>query len=593
MFGLTDLERQICLFFVILSVYEEAQSLFEFHLKCDGYAGRPHLATILKSTPSEIWNALHGKLSRIGILNPDRRSVSMESDFLRFLQGATEADISTEFFKKIEVETLPLDAHNVEPEVTDHALRLLSPENDKGCALLLYGNPGVGKTTFAYGLGKELGLDMFLCKHEGKAKSWERQAAVMASVNMVSQNKKSLLIIDDCDSLLGTRHLWSLFGAYNDKKWVHDVLESDAKIIFIVNDVQFLEESVIRRFSFSIHFKPFSRGQRIQLWKNILQDHKIGLAFTDAQISLLASRHDVSPGVIEQAVRTAAEIAPESNVDLYERITIALQAHESLSHGGHVPTRPQTVDTNFVLDGLHVIGTDLTALLNELEAFSEHLRNSDSDDAAGVALLFHGPSGTGKSHLGRYIASRLDREAVVKRGSDLLSPFVGETEQRIRSAYEEAAAKDAVLIIDEAESLVLNRDRAQHSWEMSFTNEFLNCMEEFTRGIQIFTTNRPMDLDSASLRRFTYKLAFGYLEPSAAVTLYKKILSPLVGTELEDILEAELKSLACLAPGDFKVVRSQFRFKASGEVSHDSLIAALKEEAKVKEIHAGQKAIGF
>ncbi len=279
--------------------------------------------------------------------------------------------------------------------------------------------------------------------------------------------------------------------------------------------MQFLEESVIRRFCFSVHFREFSRGQRIQLWENILQDQKIGFAFTDAQVTELASRYPVSPGVIEQAARTAAEVTPESDVDLYQSVTIALQAHESLTQGGHVTVRPRTVDKNFVLDGLSIIGTDLPALLTDLEAFSGHLRNTDSDGIPGVSLLFHGPSGTGKSHLARYIATRLDREVVAKRGSDLLSPYIGETEQRIRSAYEEAALKEAVLIIDEAESLVLNRDRAQHSWELSFTNEFLNCMEEF-RFIQIFTTNRLTDLDSATLRRFTYKLEFGYLEPDAA-----------------------------------------------------------------------------
>ena len=285
-------------------------------------------------------------------------------------------------------------------------------------------------------------------------------------------------------------------------------------------------------------------------------------------------------------------MAPESNVDLYQSVTIALQAHESLTHGGHVTVRPRTVDKNFVLDGLPVIGTDLPALLTDLEAFSGHLRNTDSDGIPGVSLLFHGPSGTGKSHLARFIATRLDREVVVKRGSDLLSPYVGETEQSIRSAYEEAALKEAVLLIDEAESLVMNRDRAQHSWELSFTNEFLNCMEEF-RYIQIFTTNRLTDLDRATLRRFTYKLEFGYLEPEATVVFYRKLLMPLVGCDLDQRLVNELKSIQVLTPGDYSVVKSKFRFKAPGEVSHESLIEALREEARVKNVHSGRKAVGF
>ncbi len=201
---------------------------------------------MLNSTPSEISSSLNGTLSRTGILELSRGSVSLECEFIRFLLESSADDINTEFFKKIDPEVLPLDLHSVEPEVIRHALKLLYPANEKGSTVLLYGNPGVGKPTLAYGLGKELGLDIHLCKHQGKDKAWERQAAVMASVNMVSQNNHSLLIIDDCDSLLGTRHLWSAFGAYNDKKWLHELLESNAKVIFIVNDVRFLEESVMR-----------------------------------------------------------------------------------------------------------------------------------------------------------------------------------------------------------------------------------------------------------------------------------------------------------------------------------------------------------
>ena len=173
MFGLSNLERDIYLFFLTLSVYEEAQSLFQYHLRCDRYAGRNYLAAVLNSDPSEISRSLNGKLSQIGILVPDREGVCLELDFLHFLQNASEADINTEFFKKIEPDTLPLDAHTIEREVTEHALRLLSPENERGCSIILFGNPGVGKTTYAYGLGKELGLDIYLCKHEGKDKTLE------------------------------------------------------------------------------------------------------------------------------------------------------------------------------------------------------------------------------------------------------------------------------------------------------------------------------------------------------------------------------------------------------------------------------------
>jgi len=184
------------------------------------------------------------------------------------------------------------------------------------------------------------------------------------------------------------------------------VLESNARIIFIVNDIKLLEESVIRRFSFSIHFKPFSRAQGIQLWKNLAQNQKIEEALTDAQISELASTYIVSPGVIEQSLRTASRIAASSEGDLYKRVLLSLRAHEGLLHGGHKQVRRNVLDKDFVLEGLHVSGAELDTLIKDLKAFNEYIKNSGDREAAGMSLLFHGVTGSGKSYLGKLLVER-------------------------------------------------------------------------------------------------------------------------------------------------------------------------------------------
>jgi SpoVK/Ycf46/Vps4 family AAA+-type ATPase len=244
------------------------------------------------------------------------------------------------------------------------------------------------------------------------------------------------------------------------------------------------------------------------------------------------------------------------------------------------------------MESLNVVGMDLDALIEELEAFNEYIKEPENDEVTGISLLFHGPSGAGKTHLGRHIAHLLDRELVTKRGSDLLSPYIGETEENIRKAYDEAEAKEAMLLVDEADSLIFNRERAQRSWELSFTNEFLNCMEQF-RGLQIFTTNRLTDLDSASLRRFTYKLEFKNLKHKGKVELYSRLLAPLVGSELDESMTKGLKAIEDLSPGDFKTVRSRFIFRKKDKISHRVLIKALREEVKSKKIHGGAKQLGF
>jgi hypothetical protein len=127
-------------------------------------------------------------------------------------------------------------------------------------------------------------------------------------------------------------------------------------------------------------------------------------------------------------------------------------------------------------------------------------------------LCLSGPPGTGKSQFARYLAARLGMEVMQQRASDLLSMWVGESEKQIATAFQTARARRAMLVIDEADSLLSDRREAVRSWEVTQVNEMLTWMESHPLPF-VCTTNLMDRLDQASLRRFTLKLRFASLSP--------------------------------------------------------------------------------
>jgi len=270
---------------------------------------------------------------------------------------------------------------------------------------------------------------------------------------------------------------------------------------------------------------------------------------------------------------------------------MSLDAYKILDNNGIKPRDKEGIERNYSLDGLNIEG-DLPAVINQLVAFDRYLKDALEDDRKNFNLLFYGPPGTGKSELVRYLARHVQREIVCKRLSDILDCWVGSTEQNIARAFSEAEAEEAILIIDEADSLLFSRDRAVRSWETSFTNEFLTQMERF-RGILICTTNRLGDLDNASIRRFNHKIGFDYLKPDGNVTFYVKMLIPLTAYPMNAEVEAELKKMIDLTPGDFRIVRDRYAFYPKEKVTHGMMLQALAQEILVKKVHGAKKHIGF
>ena len=151
-----------------------------------------------------------------------------------------------------------------------------------------------------------------------------------------------------------------------------------------------------------------------------------------------------------------------------------------------------------------------------------------------------------------------------------------------------AEDEGAVLLLDEADSFLRDRSRAERSWEISMVNEMLTQLESFP-GVFIASTNLMDDLDPAVLRRFDAKIRFGYLGASQRQAMFLDACKGLGVTSSRKAI-AVLKRLDSLTPGDFTTVLRQGRFDAI--TSSEDLAERLAAECRLKG-GASRRAIGF
>lgn len=593
MFCLSGQEKVLVEFLYIISAWRRGEDYFVDHLRCQEISGRRYLKMILQITDKEMAAALSGTLARIEFYEMDKHSFTLTDDFLDFFQKPSNELLAKNYFVRFSRKTIPLENHLIDPKVTDHLLSLLSIKRESPNHILLYGPPGTGKTSYALGIAQKLGIPAYeILREEGNTTS-KRRTAILACLNMTNGGDGSLVIVDEADNLLNTQNYWFSHGEIQDKGWLNQLLEGPgARMIWITNDISAIADSVMRRFAFSVHFRSFNRRQRLSLWESVLRRHRVKSCFNSEEINGLVNRYPVSAAIIDLSIRKALETSKPGEVAFKETVTMNLDAHLTLINDGDKPQTKEKIEENYSIDGLNIEG-DLPVIMEHLEEFDRCLRRSDQQNAVrNFNLLFYGPPGAGKSELARYIAGHLERELTVKRVSDVVSPYVGETEQNISRVFSEAEAAEAVLVIDEADSFLFNRSRAVRSWEISHTNEFLTQMERF-RGILICTTNRFEDLDQASVRRFNYKIGFRCLKPEGNVIFYKKLLSPLTSDPLNKEGEDMLENIGDLTPGDFRVVRDRFAIFPQGKVTHDMMVQALREEAQIKKLQEGKKPLGF
>lgn len=436
-------------------------------------------------------------------------------------------------------------------------------KKQKGVNVLLYGSAGTGKTELSKVIASELNLKLYEVAYDdeyGYATEDRRLRSYCLAQNVLSAGS-NLLMYDEAEDIFNTN---------NDEKrqygkaFINRSLENnEVPTIWITNNIFDMDEAVVRRFNLAIEIgipTEDVRAKIIKKYSENLIDNKL--------IKKLAKNDFIAPALISNASVVVSNLNTKDKNKAFERVinnTLKAQGYEEIRDYNPRDDLPSSYDPNFVNSDC-----DLNELMQGIK-ISKNAR-----------ICLYGVPGTGKSAYAKFIAKSLKKPIIIKKGSDLLSMFVGWTEKNIALAFKEAKEKHAVLVFDEVDSFLQDRSMAARSWEITQVNEMLVQMESFD-GIFIATTNLIDNLDKACLRRFDLKLEFGYLLPEQARNLFKKECA-LLKVKFDEDTSKKVSSLGLLAPGDFASVRRQAKFrpiKNGDDFCHRlELEVALKNEEK-------------
>lgn len=448
-------------------------------------------------------------------------------------------------------------------EAAKLATRLMKQaKRTKGFNILLYGTPGTGKSSFAQVLAQSAKLNLYpvgVCNNGEEEKNYRLQQLYRKQF-LLKTVKNTCLLLDEGEDI------FSSLETRTSKVEINNLLENnEVPVIWTTNKIHRMDPAYIRRFTLAVCFDKPPVEMRQKIWNKYLSANKI--TYTKGDTLALAKKYEVQPSMIAGAAQ-AARMAKGGLPTVQEHLSFMIQA----LNGGRKNPEEEKTNIRFYPALIHA-DMDLQALTTQLTRLGR----------LNFSLCLYGASGTGKSAYARYLADKLGLEVVQRRASDLISCYVGETEQNIAKAFAQAREDKSLLIFDEADSFLRDRSTAARSWEVSSVNEMLTWMESHPYPF-ICTTNLMESLDPASLRRFSFKVKYNFLTSQQV----KEAFDYFFGIK---IALAETAGLDKLTPGDFTLVKNKAEILGTS-TQFSAVKEMLETEQKLKH-NAYGNGIGF
>lgn len=398
------------------------------------------------------------------------------------------------------------------------AKAVLQPSSKRSASLprngiMLYGEPGNGKTVFAEALAGELRLPLLTLSQADVASKWigEKTSRVRQVFEAAVRQGPCILFLDEVDSFLTSRDDADPGSVKEDRDLVNalltltvDIRRSRVVLIAATNYLERLDAAAVRegRFDFKIEIPPPDLEGRTALLKEGLARSMPGVSVPAELVDSVAQRWN---GYSSKRVLAVVEELPavlrgaRRTTPVFQDFMDALRSVQ-----GHAASRLEHVKS---LNELVLPQRTRHSLENIAKRMHDPERTERLGGSLPTGVLFYGPAGTGKTAAAKALGKQLGWTFLTATGAELARD-VASLEKIYRKAKE---LRPALVFVDEADELIQDRG---YSAATHATNKLLTLMDGATDRVRdvvwIAATNHVNQVDAALLRggRFTEKVAF-------------------------------------------------------------------------------------
>ncbi|XP_022441498.2 peroxisome biogenesis factor 1 isoform X1 [Delphinapterus leucas] len=402
-------------------------------------------------------------------------------------------------------------------------------------ALLLTGGKGSGKSTLAKAVCKEAfnlldaHVEIVDCKALRGKRLENIQKALEAAFSEAVWRQPSVVLLDDLDLVAGLpalpEHEHSpeavqsrrLAHALNDV--VKEFISMGSLVALIATSQSqhslhplLVSAQGVHIFQCVQHIQPPDQDQRCEILYNVIKN-KLDCdmnKFTDLDLQCIAKETEGFVArdftvLMDRAIHSC--LSHQSISTREELVLTTLDLRKALR--GFIPVSLRNVDLHNPRDlgwdkigGLHEVRQILVDTIQLPAKYPELFANLPIRQRTGV--LLYGPPGTGKTLLAGVIARESGMNFISVKGPELLSKYIGASEQAVRDIFIRAqAAKPCILFFDEFESIAPRRGHDNTGVTDRVVNQLLTQLDgvEGLQGVYVLAaTSRPDLIDPALLR---------------------------------------------------------------------------------------------
>ncbi|XP_041531291.1 peroxisome biogenesis factor 1 isoform X5 [Microtus oregoni] len=402
-------------------------------------------------------------------------------------------------------------------------------------AVLITGGKGSGKSTLAKAICKEAcdvldaHVEIVDCKALRGKRLESIQKVLEVAFSEAAWRQPSVVLLDDLDVIAGLPSVPEQEHspeAVQNQRLAHalnDIIKefvSMGSLVALIATSQFqhsLHSSLVsaqgvHTFQCIQHIQPPNQEQRCEILHNVVKN-KLGFNINKSPDFNLQHIAKETEGFVARDFTLLVDRAIHSHlscqhVSTREELTLTTSDFQKALHG-FLPVSLRNVNLHKPRDlgwdkvgGLHEVRQILMDTIQLPAKYPELFANLPIRQRTGI--LLYGPPGTGKTLLAGVVARESGMNFISIKGPELLSKYIGASEQAVRDVFIRAqAAKPCILFFDEFESIAPRRGHDNTGVTDRVVNQLLTQLDgvEGLQGVYVLAaTSRPDLIDPALLR---------------------------------------------------------------------------------------------